>query len=130
MQHRGSLGVLTSIAPCGRHFKGTSSLKNPGLDFHVQQNLYARLSLFYVVRSLTRSGCEETPVFFLAQQNVGLPMLCAFSVPEDFPFCRLPFSGVVPESQSQMEKERAFWPDAAGPDALFERVRAPYPDPA
>lgn len=40
----GRLTIFTSIALCGRHFEGTSSLKTSGLDFHVRQNLFASLS--------------------------------------------------------------------------------------
>jgi len=33
MQHQGRLTIFTSIAQCGRHFKGTSSLKTRALSF-------------------------------------------------------------------------------------------------
>lgn len=46
---------FTSIALCGRHFKGTSSLKTRALDFHVRQYLFAPPSSFYVVQRLTLS---------------------------------------------------------------------------
>lgn len=37
-------------------------------------------------------------------------------------------AGVVPEPKGKVEKEGAFWTDAAGPDTLLISLRAASPD--
>ncbi len=46
------------------------------------------------------------------------------------PFSFVFFSGVVPESQSQVEEEGTFWPDATGPNTLLYSLRAASTDSA
>lgn len=75
VQHQGRLTIFTSIALCGRHFKGTSSLKNLGPDFHVRQNLFASLSSFYVAQFLTLSCWVERMASFSAQKYLGLHVM-------------------------------------------------------
>lgn len=49
----------------------------------MQQNLYASLSLFYVLRFLTRTCCEQRTVLLFALKHSGLSWLCTLCVPED-----------------------------------------------
>lgn len=137
----GRLTIFTSIALRGRLFEGTSSLKTSGLDFHVRQNLFAPLSTDFTwlqfpptwsgwaERILCRDGfaCKGKSCVL----KIVLKCLVAPGVPwgicPDELFC---LSGVVPKSKSQVEKEGALRPDAAGPDALLHCLRAASTDSA
>lgn len=137
----GRLTIFTSIALRGRLFEGTSSLKTSGLDFHVRQNLFAPLSTDFTwlqfpptwsswaERILCRDGfaCEGRSCVL----KIVLKCLVAAGVPWGIcPDELFRLSGVVPKSKSQVEKERALRPDAAGSDALLHCLRAASTDSA
>lgn len=63
--------------------------------------------------------------------KIALKCLVAAGVPRGIcPDESFRLSGVVPKSKSQVEKEGALRPDAAGPDALLHCLRAASTDPA
>lgn len=138
---RGTLTIFTSIALRGRHFEGTSSLKTSGLDFHVRQNLFAPLSTHFTWLQFppTWSGWAEKILcrdgFACEGKSCVLKIVLTCLVAAGVPWGICPdesfrLSGVVPKSKSQVEKEGALRPDAAGPDALLHRLRAASTDPA
>lgn len=77
----GRLDIFTSIAPCGRHFKGTSSLKTRAWTFMCSR-IYTPHCLCFMWFG---SWCEVAArtVLFFARRNLGSSLLCTLSVPED-----------------------------------------------
>ena len=143
VQHQGRLTIFTSIAPCGRHFKDTSSLKTWARTFmccRIYSLHYPHFMWFSFPQqsgrprplqnnTLVFTWCEIcAPHYTEVLFGSGWSVFCFFF--RCFYWRIVFFSGMVPESQSQVEEEGAFWSDAAGPDTLLYCIRAAPTDSA
>lgn len=91
--------IFTSIAPCGRHFKGTSSLKTRAWTFMCSR-IYTLDCLCFMWFGSWREVAARREQF---SSSLCLSLLCALSVPEDFFF----FVGCL--FQVWFQNRRAKW---------------------